>query len=249
MLQTARSTLAPIDPIAELFPGLTIEDAYQIQLAQVAQWTSEGQVVKGYKVGLTSRAMQTQLGVHQPDFGHLTGSMFHLEHNPIDTGAFIAPKVEPEIAFVLGKDIAGPGVTVGQALLAVDYVLPSLEIIDSRIRDWKIGIVDTISDNASCGGIVLGSKPVRIDSVDLARTGCNLMIDSEVVATGAGGAILGSPINALVWLINTLGERGIEFHAGDVVLPGSVTAAHPVAPGSVVSAEFSTLGTVTAVFS
>jgi len=247
-LLAAYRTKQAVAPLSERDPDLTIDDAYEIQLAQVATWLADGAVVKGYKVGLTSQAMQRQLGVDQPDFGHLTASMFHLEHNPIDTAAFLQPKVEPEIAFVLGRDLAGPGVTVPEAIRAVDFVLPALELIDSRIADWRIGIVDTVADNASSAGLILGSKPTRIDTVDLARVGCNLVQDGEVVATGAGAAVLGSPINALVWLTNTLGERGIAFRAGQVILPGSVTASYAVRSGSVVAAEFAGLGSVTAVF-
>lgn len=248
LLLAARSDRAPIDPLSGQFPDMTVDDAYAIQLTQVDHWTSHGDAVKGYKVGLTSRAMQRQLGVDQPDFGHLLTSMFHLEHQGIDTSAFIQPKIEPEIAFVLGKDLSGPGVTVAEALRSIDFVLPALEIIDSRIRDWRIGVVDTVADNASCGGVVLGSHPVKVDAVDLATAGCSLLLDSQVVATGAGGAVLGSPVTALVWLVNTLGARGIAFRAGDVVLAGSVTPAYQVAEGTVATVRFAGLGAATAVF-
>jgi len=247
-LLAAYQTKQAVAPLTERDAGLTADDAYAIQLAQVAQWQADGAVIKGYKVGLTSLAMQRQLGVSQPDFGHLMETMFHLDHNPIDTGQFLQPKVEPEIAFVLGRDLAGPGVTVPDAIRAVDFVLPALELIDSRIENWRIKFVDTVSDNASSGGLVLGSKPTRLDAVDLAKVGCNLVHDGEVIATGAGSAVLGSPINALVWLANTLGQRGVAFEAGQVILPGSVTASFAVQAGSVVAAEFAGLGSVTAVF-
>ncbi|MDR1449986.1 MAG: 2-keto-4-pentenoate hydratase [Propionibacteriaceae bacterium] len=247
-LSGAYSSKQPVRPPIETDPSLTIDDAYAIQLLQVDAWLAGGAVVKGYKVGLTSKAMQNQLGVDQPDFGHLTAAMFHLDHTPIDTAQFLQPKVEPEIAFVLGRELAGPGVNVAEAIRAVDFVLPSLELIDSRVADWKIGIVDTISDNASSGGVILGSKPTRLADVDLTKVGCNLVIDSQIVATGAGSAVLGSPLNALVWLANTLGARGISFKPGDVILPGSVTAAQVVRAGSVAQASFANLGSVTAVF-
>ena len=247
-LLEAYRTKRAVAPLSERDPGLTLDDAYAIQLDQVAQWQADGDTVKGYKVGLTSQAMQRQLGVTTPDFGHLTTSMFHLDRNPIATATFLQPKVEPEIAFVLGRDLAGPGVTVAEAIRAVDFVLPALELIDSRIENWRIGLIDTVADNASSGGLVLGSTPTRLDAVDLAAVGCNLRLDGQVIATGAGSAVLGSPINALVWLTNTLGRRGIAFQAGQVILPGSVTAAYPVKAGSVVTAEFAGLGTATAVF-
>jgi len=244
----AYRTKTPIAPLIETDPSLTIDDAYDIQLRQIDAWKADGAVIKGYKVGLTSKAMQNQLGVNQPDFGHLTDRMFYLERNPIDTSAFLQPKVEPEIAFVMGAELAGPGVNVAEAMRAVDFVLPSLELIDSRIADWRIGIVDTIADNASSGGVILGSRPMKLCDIDITTSGCTLIIDSAVIATGAGSAVLGSPINALVWLANTLGARGISFAPGDVVIPGSITASQPVGVGSVVEAQFTGLGSVTAVF-
>ncbi|GAB2459103.1 2-keto-4-pentenoate hydratase [Xylanimonas ulmi] len=246
-LLAAYESRRPIDPISA-DAGLSVTDAYAIQLAQVESWRAAGRVVAGYKVGLTSRAMQRQLGVSQPDFGHLMGDQVHSDSQPLDHVRYLQPKVEPEIAFVLGADLAGPGVNVAQALRAVDFVLPALEVIDSRITDWRIGFIDTVADNASGAGVVLGSRPVRVDALDLALSGCVMELDGAVVATGAGGAVLGSPVNALVWLVNTLGERGVAFRAGDVVLPGSVTAAVPVAAGSVARARFGGLGQVTTVF-
>ena len=236
----------PIGPLTPELPGATLEDAYRIQQAQVAAWVQGGDPVKGHKVGLASRAIQRQMGVGQPDFGHLTASMFHLEHLPIPAGTFIQPRVEPEVAFVLGRELVGPGVTVAEAARAVDYVLPALEFVDSRITDWRIGIFDTIADNASSGGVVLGSRPVRLGDVDLRHMGCNLVIDGEVRATGAGGAVLGSPLNSLVWLANTLGPLGVTLEPGHVVLPGSMTAALACGPGTSIVAHMSGLGSVTA---
>lgn len=237
----------PIDPLTPEFADAPLEAAYRIQQAQVDAWVAGGDVVRGHKVGLSSKAMQRMAGVNQPDFGHLTQSMFHLEHAPIPDGTYIQPRVEPEIAFVLGKPLEGPGVTVADAVRAVDFVLPALEIIDSRVKDWKIGIFDTISDNASSGGVVLGSRPVGVTDVDLRMFGCNLHINGELVATGAGGAVLGSPINSLVWLANTIGPLGVRLEAGHVVLPGSFTKAFPLAPGDSVASTLGGLGSVTAV--
>ncbi|WP_285486924.1 2-keto-4-pentenoate hydratase [Amycolatopsis taiwanensis] len=238
----------PIAPIIETHPGATVADAYRIQQEQVRVWTSRGDQVKGHKVGLSSPAMQQQMGVNQPDYGHLLAGMFHLEHLPIDAGAFLQPRIEPEIAFVLSGRLSGPGVTAADAIRAVDFVVPALEIVDSRITEWKISIVDTIADNASSGGVVLGSKPTPLSSVDLRLVGCTLRIGGELVATGAGGAVLGSPLNALVWLANTLGPLGIDLEPGHVVLPGSMTRAFPVRPGDAVFADMGPLGGVTAVF-
>lgn len=249
LLLAAYRSGEPIEPLTDRFPGLTVDDAYAIQVGQVQRWHADGAVIKGHKVGLSSAVMQRQIGVDQPDFGHLTEAMFFLESQPIDSSAFLAPKVEPEIAFVLGKPLAGPGVTVAEAMAAVAFVTPALEIIDSRIRDWKIRLVDTIADNASSGGVVLGSSSVPLSQVDPRLVGGVLHRNGELVGSGAGGAVLGSPLNALVWLANVLGPRGVVLEAGHVVLPGSVTAAVPVAAGDVVTATFAALGSVTARFS
>ncbi|WP_092527376.1 2-keto-4-pentenoate hydratase [Amycolatopsis arida] len=238
----------PIPPLIETYPDADVTDAYRIQQEQVRRWTADGDVVKGHKVGLASAAMQRQMGVDQPDYGHLLAGMFHLEHAPIPIGAFLQPRIEPEVAFVLGRRLSGPGVTVADAVRAVEFVLPALEIVDSRIRDWRISIVDTIADNASSGGVVLGSRPVPLGAVDLRLAGCTLHRGGELVATGAGGAVLGSPLNALVWLANTVGPLGIDLEPGHVVLPGSMTRAIPVRPGDTVVTAVAGLGSVTAVF-
>ncbi|SMC63435.1 2-keto-4-pentenoate hydratase [Janibacter indicus] len=248
ILLEAYATGTPVAPLTEQFDGLTVEDAYAIQLEQVRSWTDAGRRIIGHKVGLTSLAMQKQLGVDQPDFGHLTDDFAHLEHEPIALDTYLQPRVEPEIAFVLRKPLTGPGVTLTQAIDAVDYVLPALEVVDSRVADWKIKLADTIADNASSGGFVLGSTPTRLTDVDLRLTGCVFTRNSQVVGTGAGGAVLGSPINSLVWLANTVGALGTTLEAGHVILPGSVTSMVPVAPGDVFTATFGGLGSVTACF-
>ena len=247
-LLAAYTTRSPIEPIALEFSDADLSVAYEIARTQVQQWEADGDVVKGHKVGLASAAIQRQMGVNQPDFGHLTASMFHLEHHAIPAELFIQPRIEPETAFVLGRTLKGPGVTIADAVRAVDFVLPALEIVDSRVRDWKIGIFDTIADNASSGGVILGSRPVRLDAVDLRLLGCTLHVNSELVATGAGGAVLGSPLNSLVWLANTVGPLGVALEPGHVILPGSTTRAFPVSPGDTVVAAMHGLGTVSAVF-
>jgi 2-keto-4-pentenoate hydratase len=247
-LLEAYRTGVPIAPLTSTYTGMEISDAYAIQIEQVADFTGRGERIKGHKVGLTSAAMQQQLGVDQPDFGHLWTSMFHLENLPIPAGSYLAPRIEPEVAFVLRRELRGPGVTVAEAIAATDFVLPALEIIDSRIKDWKITLLDTIADNASSGGVVLGSRPTRLEATDLRLTGCLLHRNGEVVATGAGGAVLGSPISAVVWLANTVGALGTTLEAGEVILSGSMTAAVPVAPGDVFTASLGPLGSVTARF-
>ena len=247
LLEAYRSGV-PIAPLTETFGTFTVEQAYQIQLYQVAHWQRDGRTIKGHKVGLTSGPMRRQMGVEESDFGHLTDTMFHTDAEPIRLRRYLQPRIEPEIAFVLSRDLAGPGVTAADAAAAVEFVLPALELIDSRIKDWKITLPDTIADNASSGGVVLGSTPTKLDSVDLALTGCLLARDGRVVDTGAGGAVLGHPLNALVWLANTIAAHGVTLRAGDVVLPGSITASMPVTPGQTVTATYGGLGRVTAVF-
>ena len=246
LLEAYRS--GPIPPLTQTFGEFTLEQAYQIQLRQVEQWKLDGRVIKGHKVGLTSLAMRRQIGVDQSDYGHLTDAMFHLDSEPIDLGRYLQPRIEPEVAFVLGKDLAGPGVTAADAAAAVSFVLPALELIDSRIRDWKITLVDTVADNASSGGLILGNAPHPLAGLDLALGGCLLTKNGRLAETGAGGAVLGHPLNALVWLANTIAAQGVTLRAGDVVLPGSITASLPVAPGESVTATFAGLGSVTAVF-
>jgi 2-keto-4-pentenoate hydratase len=244
----AYSSGKPVDPLTGQYDGLTVPDAYEIQLLQVARWVAAGARVRGHKVGLTSPAMQRQMSVDQPDYGHLLDWMFWPEAEPIPLSGFLQPRVEPETAIVLAKPLRGPGVTVADAIAAVAFVLPALELIDSRIRDWKIGLADTIADNASSGGVVLGSSSAALSAVDLRLAGCNLYQNGELVGTGASGAVLGSPLKALAWLANTVGARGVELEAGQVILPGSVTASIPVGPGDTVTATFAGLGRVTARF-
>ncbi|WP_329142597.1 2-keto-4-pentenoate hydratase [Streptomyces sp. NBC_01456] len=247
-LFAAYDTRVPVEPPAAKYQGLTLADAYEIQLLQIRRRLEAGARIKGHKVGLSSPAMQRQLGVDQPDYGHLLDDMFWLENAPVPASRFLQPRVEPEIAFVLKRPLAGPGVTVAEAAAAVDFVLPALELIDSRIRDWQIGIIDTIADNASSGGVVLGSSPSPLADVDLRLAGCTLHRNAELVGTGASGAVLGSPLTSLVWLANTVGARGVVLEAGHVVLPGSITASVPVAAGDTVTAAFAGLGSVTARF-
>lgn len=244
----AYQTGKPIPPLSQTYEGITLDDAYAIQLLQIDALRAQGRVVRGHKVGLTNARVQAQLGVDQPDYGHLMDDFFYLEQVPIAWGRFIQPKVEPEVAFVLREPLRGPGVTVMQAISAIDYVLPALEIVDSRIEDWRISITDTIADNASSGALVLGSTPTPMGEVDLRLVGCTFHRNGQVVATGAGGAVLGSPLNSLIWLADTVGALGITLEPGHVILPGSVTPMVTVAPGDTFTATFAGLGSVTARF-
>jgi len=242
-LAEAYETRSPIDPPSASW-AMNLDDAYAVQALQVQRWVAQGASVKGHKVGLTARAMQKLLGVDQPDYGHLLDGMFLSSGERVVATRFLQPRVEPEIAFVLARDLAGPGVTPVDVLRATDFVVASLELIDSRIRDWKITLVDTIADNASSGAVVLASRPVLPGAIDLRLTGCTLYRNGELVATGAGGAVLGDPVRAVAWLANVRAATGEALRAGDVVLPGSCTAAMPVSPGDTVRAEFAGIGAV-----
>ena len=227
---------------------MSVADAYAVQTLQVERWIAEGARVKGRKVGLTARAMQKMLGVDQPDFGHLLDTMLVESGDRISADRFIQPRVEPEIAFVLGRDLVGPGVTPPDVVRATDFVVAALELIDSRIKDWKLTLVDTIADNASSGAVVLASRPAPLGGIDLRLSGCNLHRNGALVATGAGGAVLGDPVRAVAWLANVLAATGEGLRSGDVVLPGSCTAAVPVVAGDSVRAEFAGIGAVNVSF-
>jgi 2-keto-4-pentenoate hydratase len=247
-LLTAYVSRVPIAPLTDEAPDATVADAYANQLAQVDSWLAAGRTIAGFKVGLTSRAMQRQLKVDSPDFGHLFADMVLDPEQPIDLGRFIAPRIEPEISFVLAHDISGPGLTRDELAAAIDHAVASMEIIDSRIADWRIGLADTIADNASSGALVLGSRQVGIDEVDLALVGNVLLRNDEIVTTGAGAAVLGHPLNAALFLVNTLGEFGRSLPAGSVVMAGALSGSVPIAAGDTFTARFSALGDVSATF-
>jgi 2-keto-4-pentenoate hydratase len=202
----------------------------------------------GFKVGLTSAPMQQQLGIDQPDYGVLFDDMVWAADAPIPAAGYLQPRAEPEVALVLDRPLSRPGLSVADVLSATRYALPAIEIIDSRITDWQIRLVDTIADNASSAGLVLGSTPVSPVGIDLALVGCVFRRNGKIVQTGAGAAVIGSPLHAATWLANTLTARGVVLEPGHVILTGSVTAAVPVAAGDTVSATIDRLGSVTAVF-
>jgi 2-keto-4-pentenoate hydratase len=220
-----------------------LRDAYAVQMRNVERHVAAGRRLVGKKVGLTSLAMQEALGVDQPDFGHLFEDMLLADGGTVDAGRFIEPRVEPEIAFTMSSDLIGPGLGIEDVREAVAGAQPALEVIDSRVANWEIGLVDTVADNASCGAVVLG-RPADWRDVDLAAVECRLLVDGAVVETGLGAAVLGHPFAAVAWLANTLSELGTPIRAGDLVLPGSCTRAVPLAAGTRAEADFGVLGTV-----
>jgi 2-keto-4-pentenoate hydratase len=248
-LAGAERSRIPIDPLTVQWPEIDVVDAYEIQLANIADRIKAGALVRGHKVGLSARAMQTMMGVDEPDYGHLLDDMFFFEGDAVPAGRYLYPRVEVEVGFVLGAPLAGPACTVADVLAATAFVCPAIEIIDSRIRDWKIRIADTIADNASSAGVVLGGRRTPLAGIDLRTIGAVLRRNGAIVQTGAAGAVLGNPATAVAWLANTVHRFGVSLDAGHVILPGSCTRAVDVRPGDVVRADFDVLGPVSIRFS
>jgi 2-oxopent-4-enoate/cis-2-oxohex-4-enoate hydratase len=230
-LHAALSGCRVLEPLTSRHPEITVDDAYRIQQRLNARRVAAGETIVGKKIGVTSQAVMSMLGVNQPDFGMLTNAMVHNEGEAIDAATLIQPKAEGEIAFLLKKDLVGPGVSAADVLAATEGVMACFEIVDSRIRDWKIRIQDTVADNASCGVFVLGDRVVDPRRVDLQTCGMVLEKNGEVAVTGAGAATMGSPLTAMAWLANTLGRLGIGLKAGEVVLSGALGAMVPVRAG------------------
>lgn len=230
LYQALRSN-SVIDPITNQYPDMTIEDAYAVQKRMIDRRVQDGEVIVGKKIGVTSRAVMNMLGVYQPDFGYMMDRMIVNEGESIAMSTLIQPKAEGEIAFLLKKDLMGPGLSNADILAATECVIPCFEIVDSRIRDWKIKIQDTVADNASCGVFVLGDSAVSPRKVDLSTCGMVLEKNGEIIATGSGAAAMGSPVNAITWLANTLGRLGVPLKAGEVVLSGALAAMFPCAAG------------------
>jgi 2-keto-4-pentenoate hydratase len=229
-------------PLSALDPAMTVEDAYVIQLQRIEAATSAGERITGKKIGLTSMAMQNLLGVDQPDYGHLLQSMEVPNGGEISLSSLFQPKIEGEIAFVLKQDLTGPNVSAEDVLAATEYVLPAIEIVDSRIKDWKITLVDTVADNASCGLYVLGSHKVQVSDVNLKSVTMKLLKNNKVVNEGSGADVLGDPALCVAWLANKLYEYGVTLKAGEVILSGALSAAVEAKPGDQFTASFSTLG-------
>ncbi|MDR7869150.1 MAG: fumarylacetoacetate hydrolase family protein [Sporomusaceae bacterium] len=247
-LYAAESGHAPIAALTDRHPGISNDEAYQVQLAGMRLRMAEGHVIVGKKIGLTSKAMQSALGVFEPDYGYITDRMMALEGEPLSLSELIAPKVEAEIAFVLKEDLVGPGITVAKVLQATAGIMPALEIIDTRIKDWKIKIQDTIADGASIGKVIVSGRLVPVEECDMRLMGLVLEKNGETVATAAGAAVLGHPANAVAWLANKLAAYGITLKAGEIIMSGSLTAACPVAAGDSMRASFDRLGVVGARF-
>jgi 2-oxopent-4-enoate/cis-2-oxohex-4-enoate hydratase len=234
-----------IDPLTDSTPNMTIEDAYAISsLVLEKRMSIDNEILIGKKIGVTSKAVQNVLNVHQPDFGYLTDAMVVDESEALSiTEKMIQPRAEGEIAFVLKQDLMGPGVTATDVIRATDFVVPCFEIVDSRVHDWKIKIQDTVADNASCGYFLLGQQSVDPRKIDLSTVGMTMELNGKLVSTGSGAAALGaSPVSTVAWLANTLGKLGTPLKAGEVILSGSLVPLQSVKPGDFMSVTIGGIG-------
>ena len=249
-LNTAEKTRVQVEHFSKRYPHITLEDGYQISRAWVAMKIAEGRTVKGHKIGLTSRAMQQASQITEPDYGTLLDDMFIQEGSDIPVSRFIAPRVEVELAFVLGKPLRGPNVTIFEVLDATDYVVPAIEIIDARIeqfdRHTKVmrKVFDTISDNAANAGIITGGRPVKPHAVDLRWVSALLYKNGVIEETGVAAAVLNHPATGVAWLANKLAPHGEYLAAGEVVLGGSFTRPTPAVAGDTFHADYGPLGSI-----
>jgi len=243
-LAQAERSRQPIAPLTAAHPEIDVVDAYEIQLINIRQRVAEGARVVGHKVGLSSLAMQQMMGVDEPDYGHLLNEMQVFEDTPVKADSYLYPRVEVEVGFILAHDLPGAACTEDDVLAATEAFVPSIELIDTRITDWKIALCDTIADNASSAGFVLGAARVAPTAVDITQVDAVLTRNGEVVAKGRSDAVLGNPATAVAWLSRKVESFGVRLRKGDIVLPGSCTRAIDVHPGDNFVAEFAGLGSV-----
>lgn len=243
-LAQAERSRAAIAPLTAAYPDIDVVDAYEIQLINIRQRVAEGARILGHKVGLSSKAMQQMMGVDEPDYGHLLDEMQVFEDTPVKAGRYLLPRVEVEVAFILGADLPGAGCTEDDVLTATEALAPSIELIDTRITDWKIALCDTIADNASSAGFVLGQARVAPGDVDVKAIDAVLTRNGEVIAEGRSDAVLGNPVTAVAWLSRKVESFGVRLRKGDIVLPGSCTRAIDARAGDEFVADFMGLGSV-----
>jgi 2-keto-4-pentenoate hydratase len=243
-LAQAERSRVPVDPLTAAHSDIDVVDAYEIQLINIRQRVAEGAKVIGHKVGLSSEAMQKMMNVDEPDYGHLLDEMAVFEDRPVATSRYLYPRVEVEVGFVLADDLPGEGCTEDDVLAATAAFAPAIELIDTRIKDWKIKLCDTIADNASSAGWVLGAARVSPKDIDIQNIDAVLTRNGEVVAKGRSDAVLGNPVTAVAWLARKVDSFGVRLKAGDIVLPGSCTKAFDATPGDDFVADFDGLGSV-----
>ncbi len=243
-LAQAERSREPIAPLTAAYPDIDVVDAYEIQLINIRQRVAEGARVLGHKVGLSSLAMQQMMGVDEPDYGHLLDEMQVFEDTPVKAGRYLYPRVEVEVGFILAADLPGANCTEDDVLAATEALVPSIELIDTRITDWKIALCDTIADNASSAGFVLGKARVSPRELDVKTIDAVLTRNGEVVAVGRSDAVLGNPVTSVAWLARKVDGFGVRLRKGDVVLPGSCTRAIDARAGDEFVADFTGLGSV-----
>jgi 2-oxo-hept-3-ene-1,7-dioate hydratase/2-keto-4-pentenoate hydratase len=244
-LLQAEDTGTPIDPISNTYPDADIEDAYRVSMLVTEAKVARGRLVKGHKIGLTSKAMQRLVGSTEPDFGTLFDNWFVDEGTTLAMSQFNRPLVEVELAFVLGERLVGPGITTADVIRATDFVLPSIEIVDTRYngRGSKL-LVDSISDAAMCGRVILGACPRKLNEFDVRSVGASLVKNGEIEESGVSAAVTGSPVNAVAWLANKLAEFDVVMEPGNVILSGSFIKAIPFTGGDTITASFTGFGDV-----
>jgi 2-oxopent-4-enoate/cis-2-oxohex-4-enoate hydratase len=249
-LYAALRTRRAIAPLTATLSQLTVDEAYQISLSFLDCRLKDGERIVGKKIGVTSKPVQDMLDVREPDFGFLTDVMRIPDGGTIEIRkSLIQPRAEAEIAFLLRKELQGPGVTMGDVLNATDAIAPCFEIVDSRIVDWKIKIQDTVADNASCGVFVIGNQRADPRKLDLAALKVRVTKNSKFLSEGIGAAVQGSPLASVAWLANTLGRYNVPLSAGDIVLSGSLVALEPACSGDVFSMSLSEVGVASVCFS
>ncbi len=234
--------------LSTTYPDMSLDDAYEIQLKTVEMAKEHGYRIVGKKIGLVSKAMQKLVGLDMPDYGHVYDSMVFAEEEPISVAQFNRPRIEPELAFILSKDLMGPDINHIDVINATECVVPCFEIIDSRYDTAVLSVTESISDNASAGGITLGTKIGKADCLDLRHIGMVLELNGEIIDTAAGAAVMGHPAHAVAWLANKLSEYGVALKKGEIILSGSLVKAIPVTPGDCFVVSFDGLGTAKAKF-
>ena len=248
-LREAMSSGVPCDPLLDLLEAGNVADAYQVQQINTKEALSAGRRLVGRKIGLTAKAVQTQLGVDQPDYGMLFADMDVCDGEDIAPGRVSQPRVEAEVAFVMCQNLDGDQLTIADVISSIAFALPAIEVVGSRVRDWKISIVDTIADNASAGLFILGQQPRKLSKINLRLCGMKMEKRGELVSNGTGAACLGSPLNATLWLAKAMVLAGNPLRTGDVVLSGALGPMVLASPGDVFEATISGLGSVRAAFS
>lgn len=242
LLAAADNEATPIGQLTQRYPGMDLADAYAIQQLNLARHLADGRILVGHKIGLTSEPMQSLLGVDEPDFGYILDSMVVPNKTAVRCRRYCAPRVEPEVAFLLGKPLRGPGITIDQVRAATEAVAVALEIVASRIVDWKLTLRDTVADNASSGAVVLGDWMPYSQDLRLAEARASLWLNGVEIDCGLGSAVLGDPAAAVAWLANALAPFGTDLLPGQIVMSGSFTTAAFVHPGDTASATVSGLG-------